>query len=164
MPSRRHLPVLAGNPETTDDADARSDLSPAAWVGIGALATLVVGAVLAALFYVPFARETLRAVPRAPSAVALQALRLRLLCVAIPVVSAALAIGGAIVGRFGSAIRVRHGAYAGALALSIAVIAGGRAAFTRDGAGIWFVVPFGAAIAALGAWIAMRPSRARRSQ
>lgn len=173
MAPRRRLPVVQNNP----DSDTNNEPPPWHWVPLGALVSLVVGAVLSRSLYVPFQQRWIERVYGHPRSVAEfrrvdaqvpQAVRttleLELSLAAMAVATISVAIGAFVVGRFGPQTQPRHGTLAGITTMAVTVLLLWR---SQQGAPLLvyaWLIPFGGVMGYLGglAGVALKRRAARK--
>lgn len=163
MGEKRRLPVL--QPSAAPAPEEEASTPPWHWIPLGMVVSLVVGAVFARSFWVPFAQRSVEAVygagrspeeyariDRTLSAAARDGLQLRLALAGAVVAVLAVVLGGLVVGRFGKQTNERYGALAGLGTTLLLMLFMGRSGGVAGLLGSVLLVPLGG----LGGWLGAR--------
>ncbi|MFO0560102.1 MAG: hypothetical protein U0269_18955 [Polyangiales bacterium] len=157
MAEKRRLPVLQSAPSRASGGDSREgearDDAPAwHWIPLGMLSTILVGAVLARVLWVPYASGVVQSLGLHPSAVAMASAQSRLALVGALVATLSTVIGGFTVGLLGSEkVNQRHGLLAGAGAMVLVGLLSGARMGAGGAIAAALMIPIGAMAGYVGA-------------
>jgi hypothetical protein len=160
---KRRLPIVQNNPSAPAGGGEDTPPPPWHWVPLGAFVSLLAGAALARLLYVPFMQRQIERVYGRPSSPAefariherlpastRHALQLQLSLAGLAVAMVAVFLGGFVVGRFGARTNPRHATLAGASALTLMVLFIGRGLTALQLVAYLVVIPLGGLVSYLG--------------
>jgi len=157
MAEKRRLPVLQSAPLRAGGADppegeVHQDAQAWHWIPLGMLSTLLVGAVLARVLWVPYATGVVQSLGLQPSAVAMASAQSRLALMGALVATLSTVIGGFTVGLLGNEkVHQRHGLLAGANAMVLVGLLSGARMGAGGALAAALMIPIGAMAGYVGA-------------